>query len=286
MTSIKQLLAKGPTYSFEFMPPKCEQERGRLVTALRDLEPYHPDFVSVTYRGGRASRRMTHDLVVGMKTTSHLNPMGHLITAVHTRLELAQIIVDYRKAGIKNLLALGGDPAPGDEGEFAELAHADELVELARAIGMESIGVAAHPEGHPDSHDLQSDRKHLAHKLDLADFAITQFFFKVEDYLRLVNDLADRGVNKPVVPGIMPVTNANQVKRFAELSGAAFPSDLADRLEPVAGDQNEVRKIGIEVASELCEELMAAGAPGLHFYTLNNSTATREIYHNLDLVSR
>jgi len=144
------------------------------------------------------------------------------------------------------------------------------------------VGVAAHPEGHPRSPSREADRRHLAAKLDLADFAITQFFFDAGDYVRLVDELAQLGVTKPVLPGIMPVTNKGQVVRMAELSGAAFPTWLAERLEPVT-DPDEVRRIGVEVATTLCADLLEAGAPGLHFYTLNRSSATREIYANLGL---
>jgi methylenetetrahydrofolate reductase (NADPH) len=156
-------------------------------------------------------------------------------------------------------------------------------VQLAREVGSFSIGVAAHPEGHPASSDLASDRRHLAAKLAEADFGVTQFFFRLDDYLRLVDDLAGLGCDRPVVPGIMPVTNLSQVARFAALSGAEFPADLAARLEAVAENPAEVRRIGVEVASELCRDLLEAGAPGLHFYTLNRSPATREIFANLGL---
>ena len=168
MTLISDLLTKGPTFSFEFFPPKNDTEQATLVRTLRDLEPLSPSFVSVTYRGGRESRQRTFDLVTGMLRTTTLTPMAHLICVAHTRLELAEILVAYRKAGVQNLMALGGDPPEDPEYGEGDLAHASELVELAHAIGGWSIGVAAHPAGHPTSTDLASDRKFLAAKLRLA----------------------------------------------------------------------------------------------------------------------
>ena len=206
MTKIADLLAAGPTYSFEFFPPKSDAELGTLTRTLRDLEPLRPSFVSVTYRGGRTSRQRTYDLVTGMLHATSLVPMAHLICVAHSRLELADILVTYGKAGVENLMALGGDPPEDPTDGPGELAHAIELVELARAIGGFSIGVAAHPAGHPSSPDLVADRDRLAEKLRLADFAVTQFFFEADEYGGLVADLAERGLDKPVLPGIMPVT--------------------------------------------------------------------------------
>jgi methylenetetrahydrofolate reductase (NADPH) len=281
MARIADLLAAGRTYSFEFFPPKNDEEHAKLVRTLMDLQPLGPSFVSVTYRGGRSSRQRTHELVVGMLRTTTLNPMAHLICVAHTRLELAEILVEFRKAGVENLMALGGDPPTDPGAAEGELAYAIELVELARAIGGFSIGVAAHPAGHPRSKDLTFDRDRLAEKLRLADFGVTQFFFRAEEYLSLLDDLASRGITKPVLPGIMPVTSLSAIPRMA-LMGAPVPDDLAARLE-AAGDQQSVRAAGIAHATELCQQLLDAGAPGLHFYTLNSSQATREIYTNLGL---
>lgn len=281
MTKVAEILAGGRSFSFEFFPPKNDLEHAALVRTLRDLEPLEPSFVSVTYRGGRESRERTHDLVAGMLKTTSLNPMAHLICVAHSRLELAEILVNFRKAGIENVLALGGDPPKDADAEPGELRHAIELVELARAIGGFSIGVAAHPIGHPRSASLDEDRDRLAEKLRAADFAITQFFFKPEEYFRLVDDLAARGVDKPVLPGIMPVTALTSVPAMARM-GAAVPPEWVERLE-AAGDDESVRRTGIDLATELCERLLADGAPGLHFYTLNRSTATREIHEALGL---
>jgi methylenetetrahydrofolate reductase (NADPH) len=283
MARIADLLAAGRTYSFEFFPPKNDAEHGRLVETLLELQPLRPSFVSVTYRGGRSSRQRTHDLVVGMLRTTTLTPMAHLICVAHTRLELAEILVEFGKAGVENLMALGGDP-PTDPGAVeGELRYAIELVELARAIGGFSIGVASHPAGHPRSPDMGVDRDYLAEKMRLADFSVTQFFFKAEDYLGLVEDLAARGISIPVVPGIMPVTSLSSIGRMAEM-GAAVPVEMAGLLE-AAGDAESVRRCGIELATGLCQDLLDAGAPGLHFYTLNRSLATREIYSNLGLAA-
>ena len=288
MAKIGELLAAGRTFSFEFFPPKTDAEQATLVKALYELQPLEPSFVSVTYRGGRSSRDRTHALVAGMLKTTSLNPMAHLICVAHTRLELAEIMVDLRKAGVENLMALGGDP-PTDVGAIeGELRHADELVELARAIGGFSIGVAAHPAGHPRSPSLDSDREYLCAKLRLADFGVTQFFFELGQYLALVEQVSSRGVDKPIVPGIMPVTSLASIPRMAEM-GAAVPSELVGRLEDAASRASEdgraeaVRQAGIAAATELCEKLLAEGAPGLHFYTLNRSQATRQIYTSLGL---
>ena len=286
MTRIADLLAKGRTYSFEFFPPKTDAEQATLVKTLRDLEPLGPSFVSVTYRGGAESRQRTFDLVTGMLRTTTLVPMAHLICVAHTRLELADILVAYRKAGVENLMALGGDP-PTDPGDGpGELVHAAELVELAKAIGGFSIGVAAQPAGHPLSVDLATDRDYLAAKLALADFAVTQFFFEAREYNELVAGLAERGVDKPVLPGIMPVERLSSVPGMARM-GAAVPGWMVERLEAAdgRGGAEAVRHEGVACATELCEQLLDAGVPGLHFYTLNRSSATREIYAALGLGS-
>jgi methylenetetrahydrofolate reductase (NADPH) len=283
MARIAELLAAGRTFSFEFFPPRTDDEQATLVRTLRELEPLEPSFVSVTYRGGRSSRERTHDLVVGMLRTTTLTPMAHLICVAHTRLELADILVQFRKAGVQNLMALGGDPPTDPDAIEGELRYANELVELAEVIGGFSIGVAAHPEGHPRSPSLERDRDFLVAKLARADFAVTQFFFRVEDYLMLIDDVRARGCDKPIVPGIMPVTALASIPRMAQMGGPV-PAEMAARLE-AAPDADSARRTGIEMATDLCEKLLAEGAPGLHFYTLNRSTATREIYTNLGLAT-
>ncbi len=289
MARVTDLLARGRTYSFEFFPPKNDTEQARLVQTLVDLQPLAPSFVSVTYRGGPSSRQRTTDLVVSMLRLTALNPMAHLVCAGHSRLELADILVSFRKAGIENLMALGGDPVQGPDGEQvnSELQHASELVDLARAVGGFCVGVAAHPGGHPRSRSLAADRRHLAHKLRHADFAVTQFFFEAADYLALVDDLDSRGLDKPVLPGIMPVLSLASVPRMASM-GCAVPAWLVERLETAAhsGGPEEVSRVGTETATELCAQLLEKGAPGLHFYTLNRSEATRRIHADLGLSAR
>ncbi len=287
VTRIAELLAAGPTYSFEFFPPKNEAESAVLVRTLRELEPLEPSFVSVTYRGGAASRRRTYDLVTAMLHTTSLNPMAHLVCVAHSRLELAEILVSFRQAGIENLLALGGDPPADPSAGPGELRHAIELVELARAIGGFSIGVAAHPAGHPQSASRAADRDYLAAKLELADFAVTQFFFEVAEYVDLTADLAARGLYKAVLPGIMPVTSLSSIPRMASMGGP-LPPWAIERLEAAdrRGGKEAVRAEGVTMATELCRQLLEAGAPGLHFYTLNRSSATREVYQALGLPAR
>ena len=283
MARITDLLAAGRTFSFEFFPPKDSEEQAVLTRTISELQPLKPSFVSVTYRGGRVSRERTTRVVIDLLRTTELTPMPHLTCVAHPRFELGEIIGGFRAAGLENLLALGGDPLPAEE-SYKELEYASQLVELGRWLGFESIGVAAHPAGHPRSPDLKSDREHLAFKMNEADFAITQFFFKLEEYERLRDEMAALGIRKPIIAGIMPITSLVSVQRMAQLSGYAVPDDIVRRIEAGGDDRAEIRKRGIEVATELCRELLNAGAPGLHFYTLNFSKATREIYDNLGLV--
>jgi methylenetetrahydrofolate reductase (NADPH) len=284
MTKIADLLAGGKTYSFEFFPPKNDGELRTLARTISELQPLSPSFVSVTYRGGAASRQRTLDLVSGMLHTTSLNPMAHLICVAHSRLELADILVTLRKAGVENLMALGGDPPSDPDAGPGELAYATELVELARAIGGFSVGVAAHPAGHPRSVSTESDRDFLAAKLRLADFGVTQFFFEAREYEGLIADLAARGVHNPVLPGILPVTSLSTMGRLGTM-GAAAPDWMESRLRAAddAGGAGAVRSEGVRLATQLCADLLALGVPGLHFYTFNTSSATREIYAALGL---
>jgi methylenetetrahydrofolate reductase (NADPH) len=284
MTRISDLLREGPTFSFEFFPPKNDAEQERLERTIADLEPLEPSFVSVTYRGGRASRERTTTVVLDILRSTRITPMPHLTCVAHPRSELAEIVQGFVAAGLENLLALGGDPLPEEE-QYKELEYAIELVELARELGFTSIGVAAHPAGHPRSVDMAADRRRLAEKLELADFAITQFFFTVEEYERLRDELAGLGVHKPVIPGIMPISRLSSITKMAQMSGYALPAAVVERVEAVGEDPQAVRQLGIDMACELCRGLLEAEAPGLHFYTMNTSTATREIYRTLGLRS-
>jgi len=284
MARIDQLLAEETTVSFEFFPPKNDAESDVLNRALNELRDLRPSFVSVTYRGGAQSRQRTFDLVTTMQGQGQLNPMAHLICVAHRRDELVEILEQYREVGLENLMALGGDPPTDPDAMIGELTYASELVELARSVGGFAIGVAAHPLGHPRSASLAKDRDQLAAKLEAADFSVTQFFFSIAEYRSLVDDLAQRGCTKPVIPGIMPVTSLASVPRMAGM-GAPVPAWAIARLEGAseAGGAEAVRQEGIELAAELCGSLLEEGAPGLHFYTLNRSSATREIAAQLGL---
>jgi methylenetetrahydrofolate reductase (NADPH) len=283
MARVSDLLAAGRTYSFEFFPPKTDGAQLSLGRAIAELEPLTPSFVSVTYGAGGSTRQRTRDVVTWVRRETSITPMAHLTCQSHTRAEIRSILDDYRAAGIENILALGGDP-PQDPADVrpSDYTYATDLIDDIDPLDHFSIGVAAHPEVHPRSPDREADRRQLAAKLRRADFAITQFFFEAGHYLRLVDELAELGVDKPVIPGVMPITNAGQVTRMAQLTGAALPAWLTDRLDGV-DDPADVRRIGVDVATRLCAELLEAGAPGLHFYTLNRSTATREIYARLGL---
>ena len=285
MTHIADLLRAGRTLSFEFFPPKTDEAARALEATISELDELHPSFVSVTYGAGGSTRERTRDVVINIEQQVGITAMAHLTCVGHSRDQLTTLLDEYQAAGVQNILALAGDAPPDDPDavERGDLHRAIELVELVREAGDFSIGVAAHPEGHPRSPDLYSDRRHLADKLNAADFAITQFFFEPQPYLRLVEGLSAFGCDKPVVPGIMPVTNLGQVTRFAELAGAAFPAHLAARFEALADDPEAVRALGVELAVDLCQRLLDEGVPGLHFYTLNRSTATREIARALDL---
>ncbi|NCY16733.1 MAG: methylenetetrahydrofolate reductase [NAD(P)H] [Actinobacteria bacterium] len=285
MARIADLLRARRTLSFEFFPPKTDEAAVALRSTIAELDELEPSFVSVTYGAGGSTRERTRDVVITIERDLGITAMAHLTCVAHTRHQLTALLDEYHAAGVENILALAGDPVLDDDGIVidGEFTHAIELVELIAEREQFSIGVAAHPEGHPRSPDLATDRRHLAAKLELADFAITQFFFEAEPYLRMVDELAALGNTKPVLPGIMPVTNVGQVTRFAQLAGAAFPAHLAERFEALADDPAGVRALGVELATELCQRLLDEGVPGLHFYTLNRSTATREIARALAL---
>ena len=284
MTRIADLLAAGRTLSFEFGPPRSPEAEATLARTLVELEPLAPSFVSVTYGAGGSTRDKTREIVEHIHRDTSMVVMPHLTCVAHTRAEVVDIVAGYRDAGLANILALAGDPPAGEGPPAAsDFRYALELVELVREVGEFSVGVAAHPEGHPRSPDRPSDRRHLAAKMAVADFAITQFFFAADDYFAMVDDLAALGVHTPVIPGVIPVTNLAQVERFAALAGAAFPAWLADRLGAAADRPDEVRRIGVEVACALTQELLDRGAPGIHFYTLNFARATKEIYAALGL---
>lgn len=284
---VAELRSDTPSFSFEFFPPKDDAGEQQLWTTIAELEPLRPTFVSVTYGAGGSTRERTVRITGRIAESTSLLPVGHLTVVDQSRAEIEHILKQYDAAGVNHVLALRGDP-PGGLGQ-PWTAHPDglnfavDLVELTRTAGSFHVGVAAFPEGHPEADDLDVDARVLAAKAAAgAEFAVTQFFFRTADYFELLGRARALGCDIPVLPGIMPITNVAQIKRMTELSGSALPPEVLERIEPYADDKTAVRKAGIEIATELCNDLLAGGAPGLHFYTLNRSKATREIYANLN----
>jgi methylenetetrahydrofolate reductase (NADPH) len=282
MTSIADLLAAGPTRSLEFFPPKSEEGEAQLGQALSELAPLGPSFASVTYGALGSTRERTRDLVVAMNAEHPFPTMAHLTCVGHSRAEIAELLDVYAEGGVGNILALGGDPPADGSPPGGDFLHAIELVETVRAHpGGFCVGVAAHPELHPRSDDRADDRRHLAAKLMLADFAITQFFYRMEDYERMIDELAALGCDRPVIPGVMPFTSAEGLRRMAGVNRTVIPEGLAARLERVERDPAAVRELGVEVAADLCRRLADAGAPGVHLYTLNRAASVRTIWESL-----
>jgi methylenetetrahydrofolate reductase (NADPH) len=283
MRSLKNQL----TYSFEFFPPKDIEGEERLWAAMSQLESIAPDFISVTYGAGGSTRDRTIRITSEITARTHIPTVAHLTCVGSTRDELIEILGKYRDAGIKSILALRGDPTGGPRAPWTPtpngLSHADELVTLAAEFGGFTIGVAAFPDGHPASDgDFSHDIEVLIEKERRgATFATTQFFFEVDKWKSLVDKLEAKGSSLPIIPGILPVTNVKQLNRMAELSGTPIPASVSEAFAQVEDNPEDVRKLGVDIATKLCQDLLEAGAPGLHFYTMNTSTATREIYSQI-----
>jgi methylenetetrahydrofolate reductase (NADPH) len=276
------------SYSFEFFPPKDVEGEERLWAAIEGLKSIAPDFVSVTYGAGGSTRDRSIRIAREITQRTGISTVAHLTCVGSTREELLSILQSYKDAGITSILALRGDPVGGPSAPWVPtehgLNHADELVQLAAEFGGFTIGVAAFPDGHPASHgDFDRDVEVLIRKEQLgATFATTQFFFEASRYIQLVEKLKAQGSKLTIIPGILPVTNVKLLHRMAELGGTPIPSHIADAFAKVENDPHAVRSLGVEIATSLCKELLAAGAPGLHFYTMNSSTATQEIYRKLN----
>ena len=274
-------------YSFEFFPPKDQAGEERLWAAMSALEPIAPAFISVTYGAGGSTRDRTIRITSQITERTSIPTVAHLTCVGSTRGELIEILQKYKEAGIHSILALRGDPTGGPSAPWVPTVggfnHADQLVELAMEVGDFEVGVAAFPDVHPASNgDLAKDVDVLIRKESLgASFATTQFFFEAKSYQRLVEALAEKGSSLPIIPGILPVTNVKQLVRMSELSGTAIPANILEKFSAIQDDQDAVQKLGIEIATELCEQLLELGVPGLHFYTMNTSSATLEIYRKL-----
>ena len=280
-------MAKRTSYSFEFFPPKDTQGEERLWAAMTGLEALHPDFISVTYGAGGSTRDRTIAITSLITARTKIPTVAHLTCVGSTKTELIEILGKYREAGITSILALRGDPVGGPSAPWSTTPggfdHADQLVELAKDLGGFSIGVAAFPDGHPASGgNFEKDIDVLIKKESLgATFATTQFFFEVDRWRKLVDRLSARGSSLPIIAGILPVTNVKQLSRMSELGGTPIPDSIMKRFLEVEDDSESVRALGVEIATDLCQKLLAEGVPGIHFYTMNSSTATREIYENL-----
>jgi len=280
------------TVSVEFFPPKDDAGEARLWEASSALETIAPDFISVTYGAGGSTRDRTIQITKEITKRTGRDTVAHLTCVGSTKDELLKILSQYKGAGIKSILALRGDPVGGPAATWVTtdggFDHADQLVELAISQGGFDVGVAAFPDGHPaSSRNSEKDIDVLIRKEQLgATFATTQFFFESSKWETLVAKLSARGSNLPIIAGILPITNVKQLNRMAELGGTPIPGNISKLFNEISEDPDAVRKAGVELATKLCEELIALKVPGLHFYTMNTASATLEICTNLGLISR
>jgi len=292
------LAAQRPSFSCEFFPPKTSEAAGKLFETIAQLEPYNPAFVSVTYGAGGSTREMTHDLVVRLKTTTSLDPIPHLTCVCHQEAEVHEILERYARAGVGNILALGGDP-PRDLQNYRKaddaFQHAADLVRFIRQFSEQrgvhpdargfGIGVAGFPEGHPSTPNRLKEMDFLKAKVDAgADYIVTQLFFDNHDFFDFRDRCGLSGIKVPIIAGIMPITSSTGLSRMADLAaGSRFPARLLKALARAGSDPESVRRVGLHYATEQCADLLDQEVDGLHFYTLNQSSATREIYASLGL---
>jgi methylenetetrahydrofolate reductase (NADPH) len=276
-------------FSVEFCPPRDEDEERILWRSARKLEPLDPAFVSVTYGAGGSTRHRTVRTTGRVAQETTLIPMAHLTAVDHSVAELRNVIGWYAEIGVRNILAVRGDPQGEPNGEWVPradgLTYAEELVRLVRELGDFCVGVAAFPYGHPRSDDLDSDTRYLVRKLRAgADFAIGQLFFEADDFLRMRDRVAAAGCDAIMLPGLMPLTTPRTLAKTIELSGSDAPRWLLDRMEPLVGDSAAFRAEGIDIATDLGRRLLDEGVPDLHFYTFNRAQATTEVVNRLGLV--
>ncbi len=274
-----------PVVSFEFFPPKTEAGYGGLYRAIAELKQLGPGFVSVTWGAGGSTRRRTAELVLQIQRELGLTAMAHMTCVGSPADELAEVLEGLASAGIENVLALRGDP-PRDQPDFRAppggFQHADELVAFIRAHWPLCIGGACYPETHPEAESPDADLANLERKVEAgASFLITQLFFEPEHYFRFVARARAAGIDVPIVPGIMPVISVANARRMAGLCGAEIPAALEAELEAAGDDETATLELGVAWATEQCRTLLAGGAPGLHFYTLNRSPAARRVHENL-----